>query len=495
MVASPLTYAQIHTFGGGATDGSTPQHGTPLLLGGILYGMTYNGGPSGAGTVFKVNPDGTGFSLVHSFTGASVADGAAGFGSLVAAGTTLYGVTAQGGASSVGALFKVGTDGNGFALVHSFAGGAADGSTPKATPLLAGTTLYGTTSGGGPGGSGTVYKVGTDGNGFTLLHSFAGGATDGSLAFRSLILSGTTLYGMTLTGGASGGGTLFKVGTDGLGFALLHSFAGGATDGKVPRGELTLSGGVLYGSTFNGGTSDLGTVFKINADGSGFALLHSFTGGATDGKSPFTTPTLVGSTLYGTTTAGGTSDNGTVFQVGTDGLGFALVRSFAGGTTDGAAPDGALVPSGSTFFGLTTAAGGAANAGTVFKLTIACGANEHVVANVCVACAAGTARAAGDDPAGADTTCAAPIADAGAPDADASVPTPDASVPAADASAPAPDGGATAVPGGTSSSDGGGCSISRPTSRSRRVSSGGLAAFAALAIAFLRRRRRAARAS
>ena len=268
------------------------------------------------------------------------------------------------------------------------------------------------------------------------------------------------------------------------------------------RGELALSGGVLYGSTFNGGTSDLGTVFKINADGSGFALLHSFTGGATDGKSPITTPALVGSTLYGTTTAGGTSDNGTVFQVGTDGLGFALVRSFAGGTTDGATPDGALVPSGSTFFGLTTAAGGAANAGTVFKLTIACGANEHVVANVCLACAVATTRAAGDDPAGADTTCAAPIADASAPDADASVPTPDASVPAvdaslpaADASVPAPDGGASSVPGGTSSSDGGGCSISRSTSRSRRVSSGGLAAFAAMAIAFLRRRRRAVRAS
>lgn len=96
---------------------------------------------------------------------------------------------------------------------------------------------------------------------------------------------------------------------------------------------------------------------------------------------------------------------------------------------------------------MTTAAGSAPNGGTLFTLTIACGANERVAANVCVACATGTVRAAGDDPAGADTMCAAPTVDA---------------------SAPAVDSGAAAVPEEASSSDDGGCSIAR--SRSRGVS-------------------------
>jgi MYXO-CTERM domain-containing protein len=344
-----------------------------------------------------------------------------------------------------------------------------------------------------------VFKVNTDGTGFAVLHGFAGGATDGANAFGPTILSGTTLYGMTTGGGASSTGTVFKVETDGTGFALLHSFAGGATDGKYPMEALVLSGAVLYGLTNAGGTSNLGVAFKINTDGTGFALLHSFTGGVTEGNSPLGSPTLVGSTLYGMTNAGGASDKGTVFKMNTDGSSYALVRSFAGGTTDGANPQGDLVPSGSSFYGMTSSAGSAANAGTVFRLTIACGANEHVTANVCLACAAGTTHTAGDDPAGADTACAVPVLDAGADASDASVPTPDASMPAVDASVPTPtpdasvptpDGGTTPGSNDTSGSDGG-CTMS--SSRSNSASSVGLAAFAALAIAGLRRRRRANR--
>jgi uncharacterized repeat protein (TIGR03803 family) len=73
--------------------------------------------------VFKVNPDGTGFSLMHSFPLATATDGQNPYGSLVGAGTTLYGETLNGGASGTGALFKIATDGTGFTLLHSLLGG------------------------------------------------------------------------------------------------------------------------------------------------------------------------------------------------------------------------------------------------------------------------------------------------------------------------------------------------------------------------------------
>ena len=491
-VASPLTYAQLHVFSGSATDGASPVRASPLLLNGVLYGMTYNGGTFSTGTVFKVNPDGTGFSLLHSFSNSDTTDGTNPYGSLVGTGTTLYGETINGGASGTGALFKIATDGTGFTLLHSFAGGAADGSQPRGTPVLSGTTLYGTTGMGGSSGAGTVFKIATDGTGFALLHSFAGGATDGASAFGTAMLSGTTLYGMTTLGGASSVGTVYKVNTDGTGFALLHTFTGSATDGKYPLDGLAIAGGVLYGLTSNGGTSNAGVAFKVNVDGTGFAILHSFAGGVTGGSSPSGSPTLVGSMLYGTTIAGGTANAGTVFKMNIDGTSFALARSFAGGTTDGANLDGSLIASGSTFYGMSSAAGSAANGGTVFKLTIACGADEHVATNVCVACASGTARTAGDDPAGADTACAAPVIDAGTDASDASVPAPDGgAAPTPDGgAAPTPDGGAAPGSADTSAPGDSGCTTS--SSRSNGESTGGLAAFAALAIVGLCRRRRRA---
>ena len=92
-------------------------------------------------------------------------------------------------------------------------GGAAPGSSPSAGLTLSGSTLYGTTVGGGSSGAGTVFKVNTDGSGYTVLQNFDGGR-DGGYPQASLTLSGSTLYGTTANGGGSGNGTVFKIGTD-----------------------------------------------------------------------------------------------------------------------------------------------------------------------------------------------------------------------------------------------------------------------------------------
>lgn len=142
----------------------------------------------------------------------------------------------------------------------------------------------------------------------TVLHSFTGGASDGSRPSGSLTLSGSKLYGMTLIGGNSGAGTIFSMNTDGTGLGLLHSFAGGVGDGQYPTGSLTLSGSKLYGMTYSGGSSSNGTLFSMNTNGTGFSLLHSFTGSVSDGAAPEGSLTLSGSKLYGMTYLGGGSN-------------------------------------------------------------------------------------------------------------------------------------------------------------------------------------------
>ena len=143
---------------------------------------------------------------------------------------------------------------------------------------------------GGDHGRGTIFKIDTSGGSITLLHEFAGGADDGKYPYGSLVLSGTTLYGMTYAGGDSDFGTVFKLETSGGGITLLHEFAGGAADGKWPYGSLVVADSTLYGMTRYGGDSDLGTVFKLPTAGGSFTLLHEFAGGADDGSSSLWRP-------------------------------------------------------------------------------------------------------------------------------------------------------------------------------------------------------------
>ena len=140
----------------------------------------------------------------------------------------------------------------------------------------------------------------------SVLHEFNGGTDDGENPYGDLAISGSTLYGMTYWGGDNGKGTIFKIGTSGSDFTLLHEFAGGSEDGAFPVGSLVISGTTIYGITVNGGDSVwLGTIFKIETDGSNFTLLHEFTGGADDGAKRIGKLVLSGATLYGMTDQGG----------------------------------------------------------------------------------------------------------------------------------------------------------------------------------------------
>jgi len=288
--------------------------------GDTLYGTASFGGRFGVGTAFAINTDGTGFRTVYHLTGYP-SDASTPLAGLVFSGGTLYGATREGGSLDVGALFKVDTNGTVPATLHHFTG--PDGCHLTAALALSGTLLYGTTREGGDSIFGTVFKINLDGSGFATLYSFNNSVRrDGSYPSAGLLVANNTLYGITERGGSTGSGTLFKLNHDGTGFTNLHQFTSvpGSglrtnTDGAYPLAGLTLSGSTLYGTTKSGGTSGLGTLFRINLDGTGFAVVHNFVGGASDGANPRGVLTLSNNTLYGTTEAGGSAGKGTVFSL------------------------------------------------------------------------------------------------------------------------------------------------------------------------------------
>jgi uncharacterized repeat protein (TIGR03803 family) len=175
---------------------------------------------------------------------------------------------------------------------------------------------------------------------FTSLHTFTalvnGTNSDGANPHAALILSGKILYGTADIGGSSDRGTVFAINTDGTGFTNLHSFTAISgfpietnSDGADPYAGVTLSSNILYGTTERGGSSGYGTVFRINTDGTDFTNLHSFIN--SDGINPQSELVLSSNTLYGTALSGGLWGNGTVFKVNTDGTGFTNLQSFPAG--------------------------------------------------------------------------------------------------------------------------------------------------------------------
>ncbi len=358
VVFAPLTLQVLHSFSG--TDGNEPFFAGLTLVGSTLFGTTDEGGSANDGTVFSMNADGTDYQVLHSFSGI---DGDNPYAGLTLVGSTLFGTTTGGGSANDGTVFSINPDGTGFLVLHSFSGSATDGGHPIAGLTLVGSTLFGTTDYGGTAGDGTVFSINPDGSGFQLLHSFVGGSTDGVGPYAGLTLVGSTLFGTTFGGGGAGDGTVFSINTDGTGFQVVHSFAGGATDGNQPFAGLTLAGSTLFGTTLYGGSADDGTVFSINTGGNSFQVLHSFAGN--DGEYPEGGLTLAGSTLFGTTLLGGSVGDGTVFSINTGGTGFQVLHSFVG--TDGYKPRAVLKLVGSTLLG-TAELGGSSNDGTVFSI-------------------------------------------------------------------------------------------------------------------------------
>lgn len=316
------------------------------------------------------------FTVLYTFKGTASGDGQYPSGGLVLdrAGN-LYGV-AGGGAFNLGTVFKLDASGPERVLYH-FGSHPGDGTGPQGALVMDGAgNLYGITMAGGDPTCrcGGVFKLGA--HGMTVLHNFSG-SPDGAEPFGGLFRQPWgVLYGTTWTGGTRGYGTVFRLDLSGN-ETVVHSFWGG--DGGYPLGPLVGGGatGILYGTVQGGinGSSYWGTAYKLTTNGKE-SVLHRFSGGA-DGAVPAAGLILdKAGNVYGTTYSGGAFGWGEVFKFDTNGN-ETVLYSFTG-HADGGSPEGALVQDAAGNFYGTTAQGGtlapacavnvAGGCGVVFKL-------------------------------------------------------------------------------------------------------------------------------
>jgi uncharacterized repeat protein (TIGR03803 family) len=234
--------------------------------------------------------------------------------------------------------------------------------------------LYGTAHDGGNTGAGALFRLNTDGSGYAVLHSFSTDGVDGQNPAGALVqATDGWLYGTTFSGGSRNAGVVFKIQTNGSSYAIIHNFGSDPVDGVgAAAGLVQGSDGNLYGTTVNGGSGDGpgngqgGTVFRVSPDGSSYAVLHSFIGYTDSGGMWPQAPLLQGSdgTLFGTTQLGGTNhiDGGTLFKLSPDGSMFSLLYAFGASASEGAEPVAGLAQDDEgNLFGTTWS--------SVFKLT------------------------------------------------------------------------------------------------------------------------------
>ncbi len=376
----PASFASLYSFRGGASDGAYPFGSVVAVKSAngetAIYGTTHKGGTHGLGTIFKLIRSGTGIreSIVHSFAGGA-SDGSYPRAGLIESGGVLYGTTNFGGSAGQGTVFAFDPAGNAERVIHSFGASSEDGAQPVA-PLLAyrrgaGPPLfYGTTYRGGKLGKGTVFSIDRDGS-ERVLHSFGEGG-DGAYPHAGLTVYGGALIGTTYAGGRSAGlpgeGSVFRVGFDGQeqvwwGFTLARQ-----QYGQHPISGVVINAfGTLYGTAQQGGPgcalAGCGTVYALTCRTNENHCGSSYP--AAVGTHPKGGLILKGSVAYGTMADGGPFGKGAVFKF----LQGSYLRVHTFNGSDGAHPVATLYDAGNELYG-TTVDGGAENLGTVFEIAV-----------------------------------------------------------------------------------------------------------------------------
>lgn len=386
-----IAFAQeviLHSFNGNdENDGNEPVGPVLLDSSGNLYGTTFNGGVYGWGTVFKMTAGANGWSLTNliSFNGLGAAWPTSRL-TFDAAGN-LYGTTFFGGILNDGVAFELNPAAEGSwneTALHDFGPNAHDGTFPRSGVIFDKSgNAYGTTTGGGTHGNGTVFQLSPlAGGGWkeNILHSF--NDVDGWQPTAGLTMDADgNLYGTTDFGGSSsacdsGCGAVFEVSPDGAGGwkeKVLLSFNN--DNGSSPSTPLTLDAeGNLYGTTGSGGAYNEGNVFKLSHVASGWKLtiLYSFGARANDGTASFGFLALdAAGNIYGVTGYGGIFGAGTVFKLSRQASGTwkeTILHNFDSSSGDGYSPgSGVALDSAGNLYG-TTEAGGVYGDGTVYEI-------------------------------------------------------------------------------------------------------------------------------
>ncbi len=278
-VALDGTFTILHKFADGKPKPALPYTGVTFGPDGYLYGATLNGGKLNKGTVYRLAPDGTDFSVLHEFNGP---DGENPEGTLVlGADGQLYGTTLVGGANNRGVIYRISTAGD-HEVVYSFPKLAefrdgipvnSTGANPRAGMMLsADGNFYGTASQGGEFGHGTLFRMSPEGQ-VSVVHAFGGPYFGGSTPLAAPVQDAAgNFYGTTLYGGPYHAGTAWRISPEGE-FTLLHGFTGSFSDGHGPYAGVLLANGTLYAVSYSdsSGSNGFGAIIRLD-EGSGGSL-------------------------------------------------------------------------------------------------------------------------------------------------------------------------------------------------------------------------------
>lgn len=363
-VPSTNTLTTLHNFSS-LLSGSQPW-GTPFQASnGKLYGMTNTGG-NGYGTIFSYDISASSLQKLLDFYGKL--NGETPKGKLVLASDgKLYGTTQYGGSGGSGTIFSF--DPVAKTLSKLLDLNSTTGDTPVGG-LVQGNDgkLYGLSFRGGYYGKGTLYRFDPGTGQLSVRVSFTG--TNGANPSGRLVqASNGKFYGLTSAGGTYGYGTLFVYDNQASTFTKLVDFDG-TSKGRQPLGSLIqATNGKLYGLTYQGGQNSVGVMFSYDPATSTFTKLYDFTGTTISGGGALPSGELCQSSdgkLYGFTYQGGTSNEGTIFSYDISTSGFTKLYDLSASTSGKLPPAGLTEASNGKLYGLTYE-GGSSNLGTLIE--------------------------------------------------------------------------------------------------------------------------------
>jgi len=381
LCAQDWQYSTLHSFGNPIGSANRPSSGLILGSDERLYGTANLGGAHNAGAVFRCNRNGSGFQFLYDFDPGEDGSGAHGplAGVLEASDGKLYGTTVVGGTNNGGTIYSLNRDGSAFQVLHVF------DRLPESEPpapygeLIEGADgmLYGTTRAGGSFDQGTVFRIAKDGSGFQLLHEFEFNSAEGWSPDAPLLLgSDGMLYGATRdydidAEDQQATGKIFKMNPDGSGYAVIHDFGANTNDGYYPEFGLTEGhDGVIYGTTLSGGTRHGGVAFKLLKNGSGYSVLFNFDRLGLGPAVPFGPLREHSGFLYGITEYGSQRDHGAIFRIDERAGVVHVLETFGDRSHDVEQPVGALAQDAQGNLYGSSMIGGLGGGGTIFQCSL-----------------------------------------------------------------------------------------------------------------------------
>lgn len=356
-------FTVVHEFNKENNNGAYPKNSL-FESNGKLWGTTLNGGVANLGTIFSIEKDGSNFKLVYDCNNPK---GYKPIGTFTEKNRKLWGVTKEGGNYGKGTVFSVGTDGANHNVLHHFDGDM--GRDPDGSLLSIGAAFYGVTTYGGSNDEGTLYRMDDDGSNFEILHHFE--LSTGQRPKGQLIKLNDKLWGTTISGAANGYGGIFSIKTDGTEYEINYDFTH-----LIAQAALIVNEGIIWGTTAIGGENNLGTVFSFDPSSDNFSQKHDFNTAV--GSYPYGSLLTVGGKFLGLAAQGGSNGLGSLYSMNLDGSSF--VENFPFESENGKYPYGSLIESNGFLWGLTFS-GGTNDLGVVFRLNLD-GSNYTVILNL-----------------------------------------------------------------------------------------------------------------